>query len=352
MTMAPFTKSKYVIPFRSLAERVLDLTVRTQIPKYPILFIHVPKTAGTSFRVSLIKSMGKSRLCFDYRGVSQLLSAEVRAFMIDTESPVKFRRAFDKKAYYALSGHFDASRYSAAFAPENVIAFVRDPLEFVYSAYRHAKRADKTDLTFEEYVADTRNQNRQSRLLACECWPSFGLVGVTERFSDSLNVVNSHFGLNLRERTLNVASQKKGGKSELFSQRGWSEEFVNYFQSINSTDIQLYESVNTFLDKRIETIASGSPFVRGGFRVNNKQELFGKVAVDSLPRGAHQLEVLILGESVIKDSISFENSTLAERSFSYDLNAVVGSKPTASFSQEDIEVRLFWSDGVSSLTRY
>lgn len=333
--------------------QVFSRLLRRAEPIRPILFIHLPKTAGTSFRVSLIRSIGKSKLCFDYRGASQLLSPEVRRFMINSECPHEFRRAFDQKGYFALSGHFNASRYAASFTAESVISFVRDPVEYVYSAYRHAMRDGRINQTFEQYVRNPKNQNRQSRLVCSECWPSFGVVGVTERFSESLDVINLHFDILLREKRLNVDEKHRKKKSAGHDIDIGSEEFVSYIREVNSLDVCLYQTVNTLLDKRIESIRSGASFIRGGYRINNGFELFGKIAFDSVPNGACQIEILRGGERVLIKPFTVTDSSLAEKSFSYDLREYVdGGLAGAGFWQGAINVNLHHSEGVSPLIGY
>ena len=58
----PFGKKPAQAP-----EQVEDGLFRASFDRKPLLFLHIPKTAGTSFRASIIRRLGgTSRIAFDY----------------------------------------------------------------------------------------------------------------------------------------------------------------------------------------------------------------------------------------------------------------------------------------------
>ena len=89
-----------------------------------IAFVHVPKTAGTSFRHQLHEELGEVYL--DYN--NPLFSREVEMGVSEVMRSEKFR---------GISGHVRGSDYLAA-AKENdwaLVTFVRDPIERARSHY-------------------------------------------------------------------------------------------------------------------------------------------------------------------------------------------------------------------------
>ncbi|MBW8190739.1 sulfotransferase family protein [Neiella marina] len=254
-------------------------------PKYPLVFVHVPKAAGTSFRASLAAAVGKKKICFDYRGASGLISPEVSQWLIDENKPAQFREVFDRKGYIALSGHYPADRYSDLFDISSFVAFVRRPFDYLNSVYRHRLRHNRTDKSFAEFIEDPKLHNRQSYFLARQCWPAFACVGVTERFSESLDVINHHFGLSLVEKRKNIDAGRKNKISEKAQQHAKADmsQYESRINELNRLDLALYEQVNHCLDNRLAMIRQQKAMVRGGVSLLNSGLVKVSIAEDGMP---------------------------------------------------------------------
>ena len=89
--------------------------------------IHIPKTAGTSFREAAARFYGRQQGCFDYGPYAEQTHDLVRRFMLEAHDPGTFRQRFDAGGYRLFSGHVDASRYREAFACSDMVSLVREP---------------------------------------------------------------------------------------------------------------------------------------------------------------------------------------------------------------------------------
>jgi len=206
-----------------------------------LLIIHVPKTAGTSLRISLQREYGPSAIALDYWDQSET-SSIVKRYLYQEDAAlgagelVKDLRAMGCRA---IMGHFPLSKYGEFFLPGETIAFVREPLVRSCSEYLHKCRQDKFAGTFSEFMEDPLNQNIQAGLL--DGYGSEGFIGITEQYRDSLQILNKQFDLQIKARKDNRA-QRGGGKR--FA-RSLDQATVDRYCALNQRDIDLYqESLN------------------------------------------------------------------------------------------------------------
>ncbi len=179
-----------------------------------IVFIHVPKTAGTTLKTILrlqhpdllVRNVGNVLKDYDkaleyVQRAGQRVSADPRNFALKAHMPFGFHRYFPPDARY--------------------ITFLRDPIERAISNYYHEARKliqrDQVPLLArpEDILASKRPHldNLQTRFLSGAENPftvaatndllehakenlrdRFTFVGITERFDESLLVLNAIFG--------------------------------------------------------------------------------------------------------------------------------------------------------------
>ncbi len=224
-----------------------------------LLILHIPKTAGTSLRVSLQNEFGLPRIALDYWGQSDHTSSIVRHHLyqnnaaLGTGDLVQNLRA---TGYQALIGHFPFSKYGEFFLPSEVIAFVREPLVRSCSEYLHKRRHDKIEGTFSEFIEDPRNQNVQAKMLNGHQQENF--IGITERYADSLSMLNKRFGLQIKERKANRAP--RGGGMRFL--KGLNRKIVDRYRELNQQDIVMYRESLSRLEKLRPTTARCKGWVR------------------------------------------------------------------------------------------
>ena len=262
------------------------------------LFVHIPKTAGTSFRGSLEEAVGSARIAYDYGLKSPLTSPEVLTLQRSGAPGAKhILDACADAGYQWITGHFHAGRYVPPLKPSNVITFLREPSERVFSEYLHKKRHNHLGTSFLEYIA--QHGNRQAKLLSGLSISSIGFIGLTERYEDSLRLLDYLYGLNLKVRRSN--------KAPLFSPSflKCSAEEREQCRKMNHDDYLLYEGAVKLFDDRIRLMNENQPIALGWFNRIESNRLRGQVAWH--PRFEHgdhplSLNIRVNGRAQVWDS--------------------------------------------------
>lgn len=179
-----------------------------------IVSIHIPKTAGTSFREGLKRQFGR-RLLTDYgdRPLSDSISDRWRRL----KTLMKVRsRADDLVANYdAVHGHFIATKYFPLGDRAVFCAFFRDPVERVVSHYRHVLRNPNPDnpvwahggptgMTLGQYASLPRQQRVYALFTSGLPMDRFTFVGLTEEYKTSLDLFQAIFGVDIEYHHVNV----------------------------------------------------------------------------------------------------------------------------------------------------
>ena len=203
------------------------------------LVVHIPKTAGTSFRISLDKYFGKSRVVCDYGPNARETSSVVRKFIYAYEGkdgPEKLLEVMRSGPGKVLIGHFPLKKYARFFDPGKVIAFVRDPLIRTCSEYVHRVGNQSFVGTVPEFFRKPDFRNRQSFML--EGLSSRAFVGLTEKYADSLERLNTmhHWDLPVRKRNVG----RKGGGRKLAG--SLPAQDLELFNMMNRNDLEFYRT--------------------------------------------------------------------------------------------------------------
>lgn len=165
----------------------------------PIVFVHVPKTAGTSLRDAVVARLSPAQVRFDYIPSRFSSPAVNRARALVTSLR---RRPVAERAVF---GHFLAMKYgdltpSLHFRARpgwTYVTFLRDPLARALSHYHFLRRVPNPaspqwqrfaadDWHLERFLFDPELRDLQSQFLWRFPLAEFHVVGVTERLEASL----------------------------------------------------------------------------------------------------------------------------------------------------------------------
>ena len=216
-----------------------------------IIFTHIPKTSGTSFRKSLVEANVPAELIYVYPGTRRFLRERRRA------------RAF-------VWGHAPYGVHAMLRREVRYLTFLRDPIDRAVSFYYfvkdsdpreyvHPARADAEAHTITEFFALRRYQNWQARFIAglpyhllyprLDC-PAFDrevgrratahlrdayVFGLQERFGESLELFERRLGWSGR---VPVVPQKKTATRPALA--GLDPETVAALEASNHLDCKLY----------------------------------------------------------------------------------------------------------------
>jgi hypothetical protein len=183
--------------------------------RLPILFIHTPKTAGTSFRKAAnVSDKIKHVLCDYGKGNDTTTSAINDAQYYSTDNS-SIELVINKYQDYILTGHFSADRYKVLFYPYEIGIFIRNPLDRVLSNYYHKKR--KGDFTggIEKFIQTKSAINLQLKQFGELAPEYFGFIGISDRYDDSIALINVLYSLDLKALTLNLNPTKKATGYEI-----------------------------------------------------------------------------------------------------------------------------------------
>jgi hypothetical protein len=220
-----------------------------------LLFIHVPKTAGSSFRAALMKCCGEERVALDYGRDSPVTSNIVKRIIYGEN---RFRpkrrlmRALHNRQYEALAGHFPYATYGKFFAPERVVCFIREPLLRAASEYLHDQRNKGYEGSFGDFIELRRNQNTQSGYLSG--LPEGAFVGITEHYRESIGILSRRLRMPLRVARRNTAP--RGGAKKFV--RSIPPELSSRFYELNAEDSKLYRHYLSVFDSRRTSVTGAA----------------------------------------------------------------------------------------------
>ena len=235
--------------------------------KEQIIFLHIPKTAGTTMRGLIVEQYDADRVAAIYEH-QHIDEAGFSAL------PVQEKNKLD-----VLIGHFGYGFHrhlEGCSRPYRYATFVREPMQRFLSLYNHLanvqfKGSPPDFWSLLRGPAPWRFNNYQTRMISgvnpevgqCSLEmldiaierieKEFDFVGVTELFNESLVVASEKWGWELRPYKIrNTASRFKADfRSHL------SGEDMEVFIDRNSLDIKLYDYCKNRLLESLAKIPDG-----------------------------------------------------------------------------------------------
>lgn len=214
------------------------------------MFVHIPKTAGTSFRASLENTQ---KVVNDYGQNKEHTSDLVGHYIYQQNDIYGLKDALSDKAIW-LCGHMHLNKYLGIVQPENIVAFVREPTARVVSHFNHERRWGHKTITLEEFLRSNRAQNFQHRFLKGLPLTLIGFVGVTEQYSKSLSLIETEMALKVEETKFNANDRKVSDIEDI------DEELLALIKAQNQLDEELYQSAKRLMLQREEIARANQPW--------------------------------------------------------------------------------------------
>lgn len=269
------------------------------------LFVHIPKTAGTSFRDSLQEVFGDGLYC-DY-GVDEPTTSPVILDYIHKRNAYPEFGDFlaQQKKAICLSGHYPIKKYAPLFPIHQVMLFMRDPIQRVISQYEHVCRVEKITESLESFCSKPAHMNLQSRNIGRTPYHLIGFIGLQEFYSESLQMLRSQMGLHIKEAFLNMNDQRASVKYQPDS------ELLKLLEKNNEQDLALYKKINTLFKQRYELFTLGKHYIHGAVTAINNNRITGW-AVNQSADEPVELTLLVNGKVVGQTLANSYRHTLRE----------------------------------------
>jgi hypothetical protein len=200
--------------------------VANKAPQVP-LFLHLPKTGGSTLRNCVFKQYRTDKyyeadrgyfVCGVYYYPAGLLAQP------GPELPARVRRTLARADVRAVIGHFSFGIHRFMNVPTTEVTIVREPVDRVISLFYHLRKYDQTvwhrpivtrNLSVEDFIRDLscreadngqtrRIAGRQPRYGACSAAMLeraktnlrryFSVVGTTDRFDETLLLIKRKLG--------------------------------------------------------------------------------------------------------------------------------------------------------------
>ena len=198
-----------------------------------LIFVHVPKCAGTSVRTGLWSAFGDhlwvDRSWRRYRGRNAGHQWHSR-LPLDNEV-VKLPRPNIK----CVAGHFTHMKYTFLGWPK--VVFLREPYARVVSHY--STRGHRQATTFEKFVRT--GENSISRMVGD--LRQYLFVGLQAHFEESMDMLEWYAGIKLSR------NHKNFRRAPVYEP---SEKEASLYRNLNGQDFDLYEQAQKVFNRQRE----------------------------------------------------------------------------------------------------
>lgn len=233
-----------------------------------LLFVHIPKTAGTSFRYAASLPYGESAF-YDYGVGNPATSPLIESYAYPNKRLFELGKALALHPQLFLGGHFPVRKYAPFFQSKNIILFLRDPIQRTISEYHHCCRTQGFNRGLQAFCNESRYQNVQKKYTVGFPLAVAGFVGLQEDYVQSLRMLEQLYPVQFPELRENINSDRDAVGYSL------SDEEYAWVLAANQEDMVLYAHAVGLYQERSRLFAAGLPYVYGLVDMLNTKRLHG-----------------------------------------------------------------------------
>lgn len=228
--------------------------------KKTVIFLHIPKAAGTTLYDPLKQQYNKRRIMI------------LHGIIEDKEKDFKNNYYSQKNKINLIKGHMTFGLHQFLDCPSTYITVLRNPVDRIISVYYYLKQSVNhvqhklvKSVTLEDFVSsNTAHNNCQTRFIAGNfhdiagqsdaevlarakknLTEHFAVVGLSERFDETLILLKRQLGWETMPFYVKQNKSRKPAKATI------SQETLKIIQSKNSLDMKLYEHAEDIFAKQI-----------------------------------------------------------------------------------------------------
>jgi len=251
-------------------------------------FIHIPKTAGTSFRNSVVDHFGQKKILQDYGDNRAATSTAIRKYIYTAGDTISIKAAMLNQEAVMVSGHVPAAKYAGVIGLPNTVTFIRKPIIRVVSHFRHMVRDEGFEGDLSSFARIPVNRNVHSRVLNHLDPALLGIVGITEQYKSCIDLINARWKWGLAHREDNISDQMSEVRVNP------SSEEISLITDLNTLDIALYDRAIHVFNNSLTCLERGlEPEPRGAISVAKNQQGISGWAFDMFSEKPVEIEVIV-----------------------------------------------------------
>jgi len=262
-----YTKKRYINDFNPLNNNKYQTMKNGFENNKIIIFLHIPKTAGSSIN-SIINHVFDKEQIFDAYTITE-----------DEKMQQKFINDINgKKSIKIIRGHYRFGLHEYIKDPSTYYTIFRNPVERVISHYYFVKRYPKhylydqvtqSNMGLKEYVTsgicgELRNNqvvlmidkrsnsilspNEKLQLAKSNLIKYFEVFGITERFDESLILLEKEYNWKVVGNSRKNVTINRPSKDEI------PKETIDIIKEFNLLDFELYNYAIYLFDSMIEKL--------------------------------------------------------------------------------------------------